>query len=820
MSISPESPQSQKSPTKASPAAARSFGRAANWAVGIAAALLVLTSVGGYFYHREQLSALAAEHLRLIVTGPSSLQAGVAAEYMVSTTTISGQAIPSQIEVALLGPDGKRLKAYKEPADDRGRLQVLLPADLNLPPQSKLRVVASHRESQEEAEMPLWVEPVRYTTELTLDKPEYQPGEMIRFRSVTLSWFSLEANRNTPIHFEIHDPRGTVVPNSSLDGTTEHGVGSGAFAIPDALTDGPYTLIVRSPERVFPEQEQPFFVRKQGPPKSDKQAEPARDSQSPDDELKVAFYPEAGELVAGLENRVYFACRNSEGKPVSLSGMIVAKAHGDTGRDRDVAVVETTFQGMGTFSLTPRAGETYRLRITSPAGAKREPTLPEVISERDLVLTTGTGVFAPEKPLEFNIRAAKAGMPLVVAAYCRGVQVGEQPMVTKTTATAANPVVIPLDRAIGGVVRLVVYDYSTSSPKPVAERLVYRRPARKMNVRAVGLRDSYAPGEKVDLSLLVTNENGEPVPAALGAEGVDEAAVGLDGYRTPAMPTRFLLTSQISNPQDVEDADFYLSDRTRDEVPAAVALDLLLGTQRAVWHAEQSYRVRDVKIVGAGELVPLTRLDDLAGPPAMFDNIAQIRTNYEKSMADYQAVRTNALNTLTTASFFGGLGLMLLVAMLGLMRIVSGMHLWIAAVGATTCCLIVGAILMDPGRLTTSQDGVVAFSSYFTSLPKLDKPQDRELFRPKASPEQSVPIAKPAPEAKNDELSSGDKAVDQKPPHSTLFWKPLLIAGPDGKASVSFELPNVAAKFRVTVDAHGDGRIGAGQIEIVTHDAP
>ena len=52
-------------PIKSGPAAARSFGRTANWTVGIAAALLVLISVGGYFYHRQRLLGVAAEHLRL-----------------------------------------------------------------------------------------------------------------------------------------------------------------------------------------------------------------------------------------------------------------------------------------------------------------------------------------------------------------------------------------------------------------------------------------------------------------------------------------------------------------------------------------------------------------------------------------------------------------------------------------------------------------------------------------------------------------------------------------------------------------------------------
>lgn len=223
-------------------------------------------------------------------------------------------------------------------------------------------------------------------------------------------------------------------------------------------------------------------------------------------------------------------------------------------------------------------------------------------------------------------------------------------------------------------------------------------------------------------------------------------------------------------------------------MPAAVALDLWLGTQ--------------APSVGAG------------GPPAMFDNIRQIRSNYEKSLADYQADRTKTLNTLTTASFFGGLGLVLLVAMLGLMRIVSDMHLWIAAIGATTCCLILGAILMDPSRLATGQDMAVAFSSYCRPTPDSKSSQDRPPMR--ASRSERLRMTTRTIDRVGLLVKPGAKRDFAK----TLFWKPLLIAGPDGKASMSFKLPDAAATFRVTVDAHGEGRIGSGRAEIVVRDKP
>ena len=58
-----------QTPSKMGPPAARSLGRAANWSVGAAAAVLVLMSVGGYFYHREQLSAVAAR-ITIAISAP------------------------------------------------------------------------------------------------------------------------------------------------------------------------------------------------------------------------------------------------------------------------------------------------------------------------------------------------------------------------------------------------------------------------------------------------------------------------------------------------------------------------------------------------------------------------------------------------------------------------------------------------------------------------------------------------------------------------------------------------------------------------------
>jgi hypothetical protein len=175
----------------------------------------------------------------------------------------------------------------------------------------------------------------------------------------------------------------------------------------------------------------------------------------------------------------------------------------------------------------------------------------------------------------------------------------------------------------------------------------------------------------------------------------------------------------------------------------------------------------------------------------MFDNLAQIRLDYEKGLTEYQAERVAALDTLTTIGFFGGLGLVLLVAMLGLMRIVSGMHLWIAAIGATTCCLIIGAILTDPGRLAMERDAMVSFSSFC------------ELQKSSEAPRSAA--------AANDWVLPDVEDVPQ-----TVYWNPRLSTGADGKAEVQFVLPGAPAKLEVDVEGFGEGRLGDGRAEVVS----
>jgi hypothetical protein len=759
--------------------------------------VFVTIALGGYFYQRGQLADIAAEHLRLMVTGPAQLHAGMPGRYVLKTTTVTGHPVPAQIEFSLLGPAGEQLAGHKETADAYGLVEIAVPAEAASVPEVQMEVTAVHLAKSERAAAQIGVEPAGYLTVLALSKSSYRPGETIRFRSLTVSRARLAADREVPIRFEIRAGDGSLVPGSVREGATVQGVGCGEVTAPAGPSGGTYALIAQSPDGVFPEARREFVIRAEASSQA-KADGPPKDRRLPAEKpgnLQVSFYPEGGDLVAGLENRVYFFARDGAGKPVRLSGRVVDS------QGRPAAAAETTYEGLGSFQIEPQVAEQYRLRIDNPAAAPQEARLPAVVANHAVVLTLGLGVLEAGRPLEFNVRATAAGLPLVAVAFCRGVQVGQATLVT---SAGANTVSIPLGDEVAGVLRLDVYDYRANPPRLLARRLVFRRPSRELHVQISPASPSLRPGDRAELSIQVRDEQGKPLPAALSIAVVDEAqrlsaypktsevSKTSEVFEPGSAAAQLLLFDGPRGPHATGDADFCLS----NDPKAAVALDLLLGT----WPRPPG--------------VTQDHFDAL--PPLVLDNLGLLEQRYLESLASYQAGRTRVLNMLTALSFFGGIGLVVFVAMLSLLNIPCGLRLWVPSLGVAAACVVIGAILMDPSRLKPNRGGAVPFAS-FEAPPAGQTGSTQAATAPAAKPGTFAPFEVSGYEYRRERNSaSGGKSASD-----TLLWLPLKRADRQGQASVHVDLPDVPGAYRVLIDAHAEaGRLGSGVSQLRCQKSP
>ncbi|MEX2118991.1 MAG: MG2 domain-containing protein [Pirellulales bacterium] len=763
------------------PPAARG-SRAVHWGLALAASLLLLLSMAGHWSDRFFTAGLDRDYKRLVVTGPARPRPGAPNIYSIRATSVLGKPLRAEVATRVYAPDGTELFTQVKRTDERGQARTLLPASLALATGSRLEIVAADGDQSQRVETRLVVELPRRRTYLSLDKPLYQPGETVYYRSLSLSQFGLEADQpqdaGLRMAFEIRDPAGAVVPGSQVEGVTDRGVGNGAFQLPPELPGGRYTLVARSLDQSFADQEREFFVREYRLPRLKKELEFTRDSYTPGDtvvadlaatqaegpaasaaqlnivasvdgqvvhqataatdaagraqiefalpetiergdaqlsviiddggaaetiaktipinlgRVAVSFYPEGGELVAGLENRVYFDARDPLGDPVHVEGHVV-----DDG-GRKMAQLKTIHDGMGSFRLTPEAGRKYQLELTSPAGVTTNDSLPDPNDKAWLVLDTGDGVFEAAAPLELSLQAARTDRPIVVAAVCRGAQVAEQATVTER---GIQRVSLPVDPRAAGVIRVTVYDYSGEAPLPVAERLVYRRPARRLQVDVQSPRERYSPGEAVELSFEVNDEDGQPAQAALGVSVVDDALLSLADDDSPAMTTHFFLTSEVDKPADLEDADFYLAHSPK----AAQALDLLLGTQG--WRRFVERQLDES--IKSGQQAQVTRLAELGpvAPPAVFDNLPKLLPAYEAALSALANSRTQRLGTLL---FFGSMGVLLATTLLSARGWIADGRLGVGVgVAAAASLLVAISHLRSPATIDTATPQI-AFQSF------------------------------------------------------------------------------------------------------------
>ena len=764
------------------------------WVVYLALSLLVAVTLGGYLWDRSQRRDVAAEHLRLVVAAPATITPGVESRVTVRTESITGQPLPASVEVSLTPivneANNEKSKADKQPqqllaAADRVRrsdasgkpLEFVIPANLSVTGPVQLVVLAHGGGSEPTFSRSLPIEPQRFITQVGLDKPWYQPGETVYFRSLTLEGFALSARNDLPVEFEILDPAGSPVAGSKQQGVTERGVGNGSFALDAGLSGGQYTLVVRSLDAppAFAEQKKEFLVQQYRLPRLKKELELTRDSYAPGDEvvadfsakraeggaaagaklqvivtvdgkqvfekretaaadgtlqvrfklpsaiekgegqlavviddggtretaaktipinlgkLTVDFYPEGGDLMEGLPNRVYFTALDLAGEPVHVEGQVVDSA------GRAVAQVTTVKDGRGSFTFVPASGQNYQLKLSKPQNVKSVLPLPAVSPARSVVLSTGPGVFAHGDPLTLAITSKQSRLPLVVTATCRGTEVGQTTHITGD-ASETGTVTLPLASAADGVIRVTVYDYSGPKPEPVAERLVFRRGTRKLNVALAESNAKFAPGQKAEVKLKVTDERGQPAAATLGVAVVDDALLALAKEQTkhqPAtMPTQFRLAAEIEKPEQLEDVNFYLS----DDPQAAEALDLLLGTQG--WRRFAKMRLDEIvknKPDAKDEQTALAGLPTACGPggpPVVYDNFDAIRGPYERQLLDYDTAQAARLTMIGRAAFFGSVALLLGIAVLGMVQLLRSPRVWVPAMAMATACLIVGGLWM------------------------------------------------------------------------------------------------------------------------------
>jgi hypothetical protein len=278
--------------------------------------------------------------------------------------------------------------------------------------------------------------------------------------------------------------------------------------------------------------------------------------------LDLALYPEGGDLVAGLSNRVYIEGKTPTGKPADIAGIVTSSAGVEVGRFR------TEHEGRGRFSFVPARGETYTLRITEPAGIQTTFALPPAKSS-GVVLSSASDVIAKGEDAAVRLQASDDSVYEVTLSQ-KNLEISSRLVMLR----GGRPfdITLPVPAEIDGVVVATVYD---DRKTPVAERLLFRQPARILRIDIVPDRTDYVPGDKVTLRVTTSDASGKPVAAMVGLTVTDSSVLEMIDKReqAPRLPVMVLLENDV---RDLSEAHVYLDE---SHPKSRLATDLLLGTQ-------------------------------------------------------------------------------------------------------------------------------------------------------------------------------------------------------------------------------------------------
>ena len=288
--------------------------------------------------------------------------------------------------------------------------------------------------------------------------------------------------------------------------------------------------------------------------------------------IDVAIYPEGGDLVVGLPCRVYVEAKTPAKKPADLEAAVV-----DDGGTQ-VATFKTEHEGRGRVSFTPAKGRSYSLKILAPSGIKTTYALPKA-KDGGAVIASASDIVKRGEPAKFRVIASKSGTYTLTVSQ-RETQLGSQKITVGSGgwfSSGKGPgditdVSVPLPSLADGVLIATLWDENN---KPLAERLVFREPAKPIQVAVKANQESYVPGGKVEIDVTTTDEKGTPVGAVVGVTVTDESVLEMIEKReqAPRLPVMVFLEPEV---KELADAHVYLDPKN---AKAPVAVDLLLGTQ-------------------------------------------------------------------------------------------------------------------------------------------------------------------------------------------------------------------------------------------------
>ncbi|SFW79876.1 TonB-dependent receptor plug domain-containing protein [Chitinophaga sancti] len=267
--------------------------------------------------------------------------------------------------------------------------------------------------------------------------------------------------------------------------------------------------------------------------------------------IDLQFMPEGGTLVAGLPTVLAFKAINDKGKPVDVKGKIIDD------KGAKIAPFSSYHGGMGILPFTPVQGRKY----TALIGDKKYP-VPQATEDGMIMnlMHRGGQLYAKI--------STTADDDITLTAAMR------EHVYYTTNATIHKGVQLIKIDTMDFPTGIVVFTLRNSQHLKVAERVAFMNKHHALQVNISTDKSAYMPREKVKMTILTTDTEGQPIPANLSLSVIDDKLWTMADDKQDHIISWLLMSSELKG--RVEEPQFYFK---QDEPKADSALDMLMLTQ-------------------------------------------------------------------------------------------------------------------------------------------------------------------------------------------------------------------------------------------------
>ncbi|MDP9081394.1 MAG: carboxypeptidase-like regulatory domain-containing protein [Bacteroidota bacterium] len=444
----------------------------------------------------------------------------------------------------------------------RGRLATLLPVDYE-PQQITGMEIDSEVVKKVTAKMNAYLS--THVTEkvyLHFDKPYYAAGDTIYYKAYLTQGEDHKLNHLSGVlYVDLVDPLNKIIKSEKV--LVTDGVGWGDFSLSSALLKGSYRIRAYT-QWMRNAGDNAFFdktiqVGSTAAPRIPESGTPANKSSRLKPDLK--FFPESGNLVTGVKNKIAFKAIASSGLGVDVKGIVVDN------ENKQVATFTSAHLGMGYFYITPSETKTYTARVTYSDGTTDEIEIPKGNSnEIKIAFTDNNRLWSVRINSGKQWYQQNKGKMYTLIIYSGG---APQSYSVKLESQDISLDVSKKDLHAG----IATATLFSAIGEPLCERLLFVQNCELLNLDVNADKSTYTARANTTIKLNVSKATGEPASGHFSVAVIDESKVLVDDNSESTIINDLLLTSDLKG--FVEQPNYYF---TNSNEKTAADLDLVMLT--------------------------------------------------------------------------------------------------------------------------------------------------------------------------------------------------------------------------------------------------